>query len=71
MTTLIIYLNTDSSTGLELQGFPFAVDQYIESEIANEDMTHVYIPLADADDTTAAQEQYLNTNEHVLSYKVL
>lgn len=69
--TLVIYLNTDSSTGLELQGFPFVGDQFIESEIAVEDMTTVYIPMEGVEDTTAAQEQYLNTNPYVLSYKVL
>jgi hypothetical protein len=71
MATLVIYLNTDESTGLELQGFPFGAEQYIESEIPNEDMTHVYIPLGDTDDTTVIQEQFLNTNPHVLSYRVV
>lgn len=70
--TLVIYVN-NTSTGLELRGFPFAADQFIESELVNdvEEMTAVYIPMEGAEDTTAAQEQYLNTNPHVLSYKVV
>ncbi len=68
--TLIINLRT-SDIGLELQGFPFGVDQHIEHETLNGTDVLVAIDLAGANDTTVAQEQYLNTNRAVVNYEVL
>jgi len=57
-----------------LDGFPFLAEQYAEQEIAdNPDGNRVLlrVHLGDAQDTTAAQEQFLNTSNLVLEYNVL
>lgn len=65
MAKLIIQLEHDADD-LALQGFPFFQGQYIESE----DGPIVVIDLGDRTDTSAAQEQYLNTNPNVQGYRI-
>ncbi len=50
-----------------LAGFPFEKDQFIEEETEN----LILVNLADATDTTAAQEQFLNTSYDVLEYEIV
>lgn len=50
-----------------MANFPLLDEQYIEYE----DATSVRLHLAGRDDTTAAQEQYLNTNPYVVGYEVI
>jgi len=70
MATLIIQLDADKS-GDALMGFPFQRGQYIESEIENDGIVHVYVVSEeDFDDTTTPQEQFLNTNDAVVKYEV-
>lgn len=70
---LLINVRGDDSD-LTLAAFPFMLDQFIAGETysgADEiDTVTVEIDLADRDDTTAAQEQYLNTNEAVIGYTI-
>lgn len=70
MATLVIQLDAEKSND-SLMGFPFQRGQYIESEIENDGIIHVYVVSEeDFDDTTAAQEQFLNTNDAVVKYEV-
>lgn len=68
MTTLIINIrhNADDSA---LANFPFLPEQHIIDEQYG-DACVVEIDLAGHADTTAAQEQYLNTNDAVVGYEV-
>ena len=67
MATLLINIRGDED--LSLAGFPFMEDQHIINEMYG-DACVVEIDLADRIDTTAAQEQYLNTNPAVVGYSV-
>jgi hypothetical protein len=49
-----------------LAGFPFGEDQYLDQEY--EDV--LIVALGNAEDTTALQEQHLNMNDNVLSFRV-
>jgi len=52
-------------------GFPFQAGQYLEPEQEEvEDGIMLTVNLADRNDTTAAQEQFLNTSDDVLGYAV-
>ena len=54
-----------------LVGFPFAAGQYLEPEQEEvEGGIMLTVDLADRNDTTAAQEQFLNTSDDVLAYAV-
>lgn len=69
MTLYIMVENT--SAGLELAAFPFRDEQFIDGETPIDGgRTLVEVNLNGASDTDAAQEQYLNTNPHVISYEV-
>lgn len=53
-----------------LAGFPFASNvQWIDFGIEEENI--IEIRLADADDTNAQQEQFLNTNDQVVKYSII
>jgi len=57
---------------LALQAFPWwGEEQWIESEIERDDFLEVQIVLGDADDTNAAQEQFLNTSPAVIGWDVV
>lgn len=62
------FLRISLKSGAEdvLAGFPFGEGQYIDQEF--EDV--VIVALGDADDTTSAQEHFLNTHPDVIAYKV-
>lgn len=73
MATLTIKVREDG----EIMAYPFRKDAYgddaewISSEAPNGDGTiTVKIQMNDFADTDAKQEQYLNTNPHVISYEV-
>lgn len=73
MARLLIALHEDG----ELMAYPFRKDAYgddaewLSGETPNGDGTvTVEIEMNDLADTDAKQEQYLNTNPHVISYKV-
>ena len=68
MATLVIQLDAEKSND-SLMGFPFQRGQYIESEVENDGIIHVYV-VSEFDDTTTAQEQFLNTNNAVVKYEV-
>lgn len=51
-----------------LVGFPFNGEQWIDFAVEEENL--VDVALGDADDTTAQQEQFLDTNDQVVSYSV-
>lgn len=56
-----------------LAGFPYLPDQFMAEEYEAEDgrdSIFVDIDLADRTDTTAAQEQFLNTNPAVIGYGI-
>ena len=56
-----------------LAGFPFRDGQYIAEQYEAEDGRNsifVDIELGEYSDTTAAQEQFLNTNPAVISYGI-
>lgn len=54
-----------------LVGFPFKDGQFLDGEVLNDDGTvTLVVYLGDELDTNAAQEQHLNTNNDVISYKV-
>ena len=58
-------------TGLELAAFPFQEGQFVEGEsAATSDRVNVVINLGEGTDTTAAQEQFLDTNDAVIEYEV-
>lgn len=70
---LIIMLDS-SKSDMALAGFPLMDDQYIDGALAefNEDGTETCeIDLDGRTDTTAAQEQFLDTNPAVITYKVV
>ena len=67
--TINLRTNSDDANDLALQGFPFMAEQFIISE-SNGDACVVEIDLGERDDTTAAQEQYLDTNPAVIGYGV-
>ncbi len=70
MAQLIIAVEPND-VGLELACFPLLDGQYIDGESAvSPDRIQVVVELGDRDDTTAGQEQYLNTNPQVVSYEV-
>jgi len=54
---------------MALAGFPFMDDQFVIQELYG-DACVVEIDLADRGDTTAAQEQFLNTSAAVVGYSV-
>lgn len=72
--TLWITLKPEADNSLAL--FPYVEaydgeDQYIRDEFANDDGNIIIgINLGYRNDTTAAQEQFLNTNDQVISYDV-
>ena len=56
-----------------LVGFPFCDGQFadgFEDDETDEDCTWLRVVLGVAEDTTAAQEQFLNTNDRVIEYTV-
>ncbi|MGI5872563.1 MAG: hypothetical protein ACOX8T_11075 [Bacillota bacterium] len=56
---------------MTLVGFPFVTGQYLEPEQEEvEDGIMLTVNLADRNDTTAAQEQFLNASDDVLAYAV-
>jgi hypothetical protein len=71
MTRLLITIRTtdDPTAPDALTGFPFIGEQAVIDEMCG-DACVVEIDLAGRDDTTAAQEQYLNTNPAVISYSI-
>lgn len=72
MAKLIITLKSDKSD-MALAGLPLYGEQYIDGSLAefSTDGTETCeIDLQDRDDTTVAQEQFLDTNPAVISYKV-
>lgn len=61
----------NTPAGLELAAFPFKDEQHIDSETPiDADQTLVEIDLDGANDTDGNQEQYLNTNPHVVGYEI-
>lgn len=56
-----------------LVGFPYMDGQYSDGEQESEsnDNVFIYVELGDHDDTTAAQEQHLNTNPYVVGYSIV
>lgn len=64
MLKITLEKNTEQDA---LMGFPFELDQYIQEESGND----VIIELAHRDDTTAAQENFLDTNPAVKTYKII
>ena len=69
MATLIITVRNDNAD-MSLAGLPLFDGQYIVGETPGAETTEVEVELADRADTTATQEQFLNTSEAVVSYKV-
>jgi len=54
-----------------LVGFPFGDEQFLDGEVLNDDGTvTLVVDLNGEFYATAAQEQHLNTNSDVISYKV-
>ena len=54
-----------------LVNFPFGDNQFLDGEILNSDGTvELIVNLADQIDTNATQEQFLNTNDNVIHYKI-
>lgn len=73
MAKLIITLKSDESD-MALAGFPLYGEQYIDGALAefNTNGTETCeIDLDGRTDTTAAQEQFLDTSSAVISYKVV
>lgn len=68
MTTLLINIRTADADDA-LMGFPFMADQFVIGEMSG-DACVVEIDLADRTDTTAHQEQFLNTNPAVIGYSI-
>jgi len=57
---------------LALQAFPWwGEDQWIESEIERDDFLEVTVVLGGAQDTTTAQEAFLNTSPAVIGWDVV
>lgn len=56
-----------------LVGFPFLEDQFADGEEEEDggDSIFVYVDLGERTDTTAKQEQHLNTNPNVIGYSIL
>ena len=56
-----------------LVGFPFLDGQFADGEQESEDNDNifVFVDLGEYSDTTAAQEQQLNTNSFVVSYSIV
>jgi hypothetical protein len=73
MNTLAILINDEND--LDLSQFPYQPGQFADGEEANEvadvNQTWLYVELGDSNDTTAAQEQYLDTHPSVLEYTIL
>jgi hypothetical protein len=67
--TINLRAHQDDDNDLALQGFPFLDDQYIREEMYG-DACVVEIDLDGRDDTTTAQEQFLDTNPMVVGYDV-
>lgn len=56
-----------------LVGFPYLDGQFFggeEDDETDDDCSWLIIDLADAKDTTTAQEQFLNTNKNVLEWTI-
>lgn len=70
MATLVITLKHDVVSDTQLQGFPFVTDEAYAGAMEI-DTVIVYIDLLDVPDTTVAQEQYLDSNEYVISYVII
>lgn len=62
-----LYIYCDAEADNALARFPYQAGQYI----AEEGDTTVVITLGDRNDTTAAQEQFLNTNPHVVEWQIV
>lgn len=54
-----------------LEGFPFARNQNVFSEIKDGDSLSVYINLGSHSATTRRQEQFLDNNSNVIDYEVI
>ena len=56
-----------------LVGFPYMDGQYHDGgeDDQSEDNYWIYVELGDREDTTAMQEQFLNTNSSVISWQIL
>ena len=56
-----------------LVGFPYMDGQFEDGEQESEDNDNIFIfvNLAGRTDTTAAQEQHLNTNPDVIGYSIV
>ncbi len=67
---IVLMKHTDDPTDPGLMGFPFHPDQYIEGEFLGETEDRVEINLGEAEDTTVAQELFLNQHLGVIRYWV-
>lgn len=64
-----LYVKTNSATDV-MSNFPRRDDQYIEDEYNTTNSAWVTVNLGDANDTTTAQEQYLDAHPDVIYYRV-
>ncbi len=75
MNTLAILVNDDQIASLDLSQFPYQPGQFADgteaNEVADVNQTFVYVNLGEETDTTAAQEQYLNTHPAVVEYSIV
>ena len=55
-----------------LVGFPLRDDQHFDASatVADGAVEFLFVDLGEYDDTTAAQEQHLNTNPDVINYDI-
>jgi len=67
---VILMKHTDDPIDPGLMGFPYHPDQYIDGEFPGETEDRVEIDLGEAEDTTAAQELFLNQHPRVIRYWV-
>ena len=73
METYRLYVELKPDADMALAMFPLREGQYLAEEYEAEDgrdSIFIDIDLGDYTDTTAAQEQYLNTNPAVISYGI-
>ncbi|MCX8023589.1 MAG: hypothetical protein N3A60_00130 [Thermanaerothrix sp.] len=67
---IVLMKHTDDPTDPGLRGFPYHPDQYIDFESCEETEDRIEIDLGEAEDTTAAQELFLNQHPRVIRYWV-
>lgn len=68
-----LYIRVKNTSENTLVGFPYVGEQYFSHEEDSSDADNeswLVVDLGDRTDTTAMQEQFLNTNHNVLEYTI-